>query len=77
MREHNKARGVRLKRFQLTKAEWELLNELHPLLNLFLDATKKISQNRVPLIHDVIPIVNILMTAMDDFIDNSSIHPTI
>jgi hypothetical protein len=77
MREHNKVRGVRLKRFQLSEAEWKLLKQLHPLLNLFLDATKKISQNKVPLIYEVIPIVDILTTAMDDFMDDESLHSTV
>jgi hypothetical protein len=36
MREHNKPRGVRLQRFQLSEAEWELLIQLHPLLDVRL-----------------------------------------
>jgi hypothetical protein len=77
MQEHNKAHGICLKRFQLSEAEWKLLKQVHPLLNLFLDATKKISQNKVPLIYEVILIVNILTTAMDDFIDDESLHSTV
>jgi hypothetical protein len=38
---------------------------------------KQISQNQVPLVHDIIPLFNILSTAMDDFIDNNDLHPTV
>ena len=37
----------------------------------------QISQNSVPLIHDVILLFDILTTAMDDFIDNVDLHPTV
>lgn len=75
--EHNKPRGVRLQRYQLSEAEWRLLDELYPLLEVrisfllpfrrelmsstkvFLTATKLVSTNQVPLIHDVIPVIDI------------------
>ena len=34
MEQHNKSRGVRLKRFQLSTQEWELLLQLYPLLDV-------------------------------------------
>jgi hypothetical protein len=35
LEQHNKsARGVRLKRFKLSKQEWDLLSQLHPLLDV-------------------------------------------
>src|SRR5262245_6317968 len=34
MEQHNKSCGVRLKRFQLSTQEWELLLQLHPLLDV-------------------------------------------
>lgn len=36
MAEHNKLRGVRLKRFQLSREEWELLKKLGPLLDVHI-----------------------------------------
>ena len=33
-KEHNKPRGVCLKRFQLSSKEWDLLEQLHPLLKV-------------------------------------------
>ncbi|KAF8228983.1 hypothetical protein L208DRAFT_1379112 [Tricholoma matsutake] len=68
--EHNKPCGVQLKHFQLLSKEWDLLDKLYPLLDVFLFAMKKISENKIPLIHDVIPIFNILMTTLEKFIDD-------
>lgn len=34
MKEHNKPRGVRLQRYQLSSEEWALLTQLHPLLDV-------------------------------------------
>ncbi|KAF7358401.1 Zinc finger BED domain-containing protein 4 [Mycena venus] len=47
------------------------------ILQVFLVATQKISQNRVPLIHEVIPIFDVLTGAMDDFIDNPELSPCV
>jgi hypothetical protein len=78
LEQHNKGtRGVRLNRFKLTKQEWELLAQLHPLLDIFLEATKKISQSKTPLVHEVIPIVDILTHTLDDYIDDTSKFPVV
>lgn len=88
--EHNRARGVRLKRFQLLPQEWQLLSDISLLLDvsfrflsckaianvkeqIFLFATKKISENQTPLIHHVIPIFDALTTALEDYIDKPSL----
>lgn len=34
MEQHNKPRGARLNRFKLSKAEWDLLSQLFPLLDV-------------------------------------------
>jgi len=36
-------------------------------------ATKKISKSKVPLIHHVIPIFDVVTTALEDYIDNSAL----
>jgi len=36
-------------------------------------ATKKISKSKVPLIHHVIPIFDVVTTALEDHIDNSTL----
>jgi hypothetical protein len=71
LKQHNKgSRGIRLNWFKLSKQEWELLGQLHPLLDMFLEATKKISQSKIPLVHEVIPICDILTRTLDDYIDD-------
>lgn len=36
MEDYNKPRGVRLRRFQLSSEEWDLLSQLYPLLDVSL-----------------------------------------
>ncbi|KAF8884066.1 hypothetical protein CPB84DRAFT_1850784 [Gymnopilus junonius] len=89
MVEHNKPRGVHLGRFKLALEEWDLLKRPGPLLDIcssfsviisslipcqiFLYATKKISTNKIPLIHQVIPIFDTIMTALEDNISNTTL----
>jgi hypothetical protein len=78
LEQHNRgSRGVCLLRFKLSKQEWELLSQLYPLLEVFLEATKKISQRSIPLLHDVVPIFDILTRVLDDYIDDQEKHPAI
>ena len=54
--------------------------KLHQLIfphQMFLTATKKICQNKVPLIHQVIPIIDIVSKALDEFIDDATLPPAI
>jgi len=44
---------------------------------VFLFATKRISQNQIPLIHDVIPIFDILTTTLDTFVDDWACAPAV
>ena len=44
---------------------------------MFLNATKKICQNKVPLVHQVIPIIDIVSEALDEFIDGATLPPAI
>jgi hypothetical protein len=78
LEQHNRAgRGARLHRFKLSRQEWELLSQLHPLLEVFLVATQKISQSNTPLIHEVIPIFDVLTRALDDYADDKNIFPAV
>ena len=38
--EYNKPKGVRLQRYQLSANEWDLLKQLHPLLDVCLSLLK-------------------------------------
>jgi len=44
---------------------------------VFLYATKEISQSQTPLIHEVIPMFDIITTALDEYIDNTSLHAAV
>jgi hypothetical protein len=86
-------RGMNLMRFKLAKQEWDLLTQLFPLLDVcfvyslkyhlnavqqvFLQATKKISQSETPLLHEVIPICDVITRALDDYIDDKSKFPAV
>ena len=78
LEQHNKgSRDVHLQCFKLSKQEWELLEQLFPLLNVFLEATKKISQSNCPLLHNIIPIFDILTHILDDHIDDNTKLPAV
>jgi hypothetical protein len=78
LEQHNKgSRGVRLNRFKLSKQKWELLGQLHPLLDRFLVATKKISKSKTPLLHEVIPVFDVLTRALDDYVDDATKFPIV
>ncbi|GJF01012.1 hypothetical protein PsYK624_173170 [Phanerochaete sordida] len=49
-----------LARFQLGEKEWDLLRELHALLIMFLRATDRVSRSNLPLLHEVIPVIDII-----------------
>ncbi|KDQ64037.1 hypothetical protein JAAARDRAFT_43260 [Jaapia argillacea MUCL 33604] len=68
----NKRDGVRLCHFILEEKEWELLEQLNPLLELFLTAMKEISESGTPLVHEVILFMDILSVALDDWARNET-----
>jgi hypothetical protein len=95
MEQHNKNRGVRLRRFQLSAQEWDLLLQIYPLLDVctffscfilnclksvhqvFLEATKMMSQSKTPLLHEVIPLFDIITAHLDRFVDNVQNFPVV
>lgn len=70
MQEHNKPRGVRLKRFQLSSEEWSLLTELFPLLEVSL--LRSPSYNR--LTKPILFMSGILICYEEDFTPRCSSH---
>jgi hypothetical protein len=44
---------------------------------MFLSATKRISTNHTPLLHHVIPLFDIIMRKLDEFIDKRNLHPAV
>jgi hypothetical protein len=78
LEQHNKgSRGVRLQRFKLSKQEWDLLGQLYPLLEVFLEATKLISQSNKPLLHHTIPVFDIITRALDDYVGDDEKLPAV
>ncbi|KIM76688.1 hypothetical protein PILCRDRAFT_91482 [Piloderma croceum F 1598] len=71
------SKSAHLKRFQLSKTEWDLLDKLFPLLEVFLIATKQISQSKTPLVHEVIPIFNIITQALNEHLEDLTLLPAI
>ncbi|KLO05279.1 hypothetical protein SCHPADRAFT_839598, partial [Schizopora paradoxa] len=68
------ARTSKLRKYKLTSAEWEILKQLRNILKHFLSATLHISQLRVPLLHQVIPIFDILTRKINQAITDMSLH---
>ncbi|THH18573.1 hypothetical protein EUX98_g8934, partial [Antrodiella citrinella] len=66
-----------LKRFKNTDAEWTVLEELKPLLKYFLLATKRISESDTPLLHNVIPIIDVLTERLQATINNITLTPSV
>src|SRR5882724_7903169 len=44
---------------------------------VFLEATKKMSQSQVPLLHEVIPLFDIIMHHIDKYIENTENFPEV
>lgn len=79
MEEHNRTRSARLKRYHLSRQEWAILEQLWPLLQVFVQATERMSKSRVPLLHEVIPLIDTLSTHLDKYVENEgkTYHPAI
>ncbi|PIL32946.1 hypothetical protein GSI_05064 [Ganoderma sinense ZZ0214-1] len=68
--EFNKSQGVRLRRFIIEDEDWPILEQLHELLAVFLEATMAISHSSTPLLHDVIPWIDVMTHHLEDTRDN-------
>ncbi|KAJ3823931.1 hypothetical protein F5880DRAFT_1481273, partial [Lentinula raphanica] len=63
----------RLKRFNLSDEEWAILESLLPLLKLLLDATTRISSSKYPMLHKVIPIIDVLNKRLEEAVANTAL----
>lgn len=70
---HNQVAKTRLRRFKLTPDEWKILTQLRPILQHFLHATFRLSQRHIPLLYEVIPVIDILTEKLEEAADNSSL----
>ncbi|TDL14850.1 hypothetical protein BD410DRAFT_733533 [Rickenella mellea] len=77
MDQHNTSRGPKLKKYQLSKNEWDILKQLSPLLQRFLAATERISKSAVPLVHEVIPLIDSLTDTLAAAVIDEALHPVV
>ncbi|KAH9851008.1 ribonuclease H-like domain-containing protein [Lenzites betulinus] len=77
MAQFNKRDGVRLRRFLVTDEEWQLLAQLHEILEPFLVATKQISTSTRALVHEVIPYIDVLTEHLDNFANDEELEPSV
>jgi len=54
-----------------------LLNIVVKHVQVFTYATMKISTNKIPLIHEVIPHIDVITSTLDEFMDDASKHPAV
>ncbi|PIL27248.1 hypothetical protein GSI_10392 [Ganoderma sinense ZZ0214-1] len=77
MAKFNKSQGVRLRRFIIEDEDWRILEELHTLLATFLEAMTVISRSSMPLLHDIIPWIDVMTHHLEDTYDNVNLLPVI
>ncbi len=70
-------RTTRLKPLKLTDIEWSVLTQLRDILDYFLVATHHISQSSIPLLHQVIPFMDLLTLELENSLDNLTLHPAV
>lgn len=58
-------RNMWLKPLKLSAVEWTVLTQLRKVLDYFLYATNYISQSSTPLLHQVIPSLDLLTTELE------------
>ncbi|THH15827.1 hypothetical protein EUX98_g9402 [Antrodiella citrinella] len=62
-----------LRRFKPSPEEWIVLEQLEPVLEMFLVATELISHSSQPLLHVVIPIIDKLTAELENVIANNNL----
>ncbi|THH16802.1 hypothetical protein EUX98_g9241 [Antrodiella citrinella] len=70
---YDKAGKTGLKRFRLLAPEWLILEQLEPVLKRFLAATLRLSQSKIPLLHETIPVIDKLTTHLENVIADQSL----
>ncbi|TDL13925.1 hypothetical protein BD410DRAFT_686493, partial [Rickenella mellea] len=76
-KQFNTSRGVKLKKYKLSTDEWGILTQLSPILQHFLDATTRISQSTVSLLHEVIPVIDKLTDVLDAANEDTNLFPVV
>ncbi|KAK7680163.1 hypothetical protein QCA50_016672 [Cerrena zonata] len=67
-----------LQQYKLEPLEWRILTQLEHILGAFLAATVCVSKSKVPLLHEVIPLIDsctgILEDAIADLTNHQAVH---
>ncbi|KDQ21387.1 hypothetical protein BOTBODRAFT_76439, partial [Botryobasidium botryosum FD-172 SS1] len=66
-----------MRKYKLTDIEWTMIDQLSPLLNGFLDATKMMSQSNTPLVSEVIPLIDDLHAWLKDVAATRTNHQAV
>ncbi|RDX54382.1 hypothetical protein OH76DRAFT_1341398, partial [Lentinus brumalis] len=76
---HNstRGRGRKLKSLKLSQMQWQMLEQLAPILSHFLNATERMSVSKQPLLHNVILIINILEAMLKKAANDTNLHPLV
>ncbi len=77
MEAHNRVAKSALRCYQLRSNEWDILVELEPILDAFLEATLRLSRKNIPQLYDVIPVIDVLANILDEAIVSGNKHPAI
>ncbi|EEB91041.1 hypothetical protein MPER_10671, partial [Moniliophthora perniciosa FA553] len=78
MPEHNKGPPARrLKHLLIKSDEWQVINELAPILNALERTTEAVSKERHPLLHQVIPYIDALNTMLEKHLSNRKLLPCV
>ncbi|SJL16081.1 uncharacterized protein ARMOST_19597 [Armillaria ostoyae] len=75
MPDWNKNRKKAISCFKLTRLEWQFIEQLRPMLMMLSVASERISSSGVPLLHEVIPLFDLLISKFEDIIIDTDLFP--
>ncbi|SJL18950.1 uncharacterized protein ARMOST_22553 [Armillaria ostoyae] len=68
MSDWNKNQKKAIGHFKLTRLEWQFIEQLQPMLVMLSVASEQMSSSGVPLLHEVIPLFDLLISKFEDII---------
>ncbi|KAK7689201.1 hypothetical protein QCA50_002610 [Cerrena zonata] len=66
-----------LRQYRLLSMEWNILRQLGHVLGAFLEATLHISKSKMPLLHEVIPLIDSCTAILESAVTDVSNHQSI
>ncbi|EEB96155.1 hypothetical protein MPER_04758 [Moniliophthora perniciosa FA553] len=78
MTEHGKGKpSARLRPLLLSPEEWQVIQELEPILNVLERTTEEVSKEAHPLLHQVIPYIDALNSVLEKHLRNKNLLPCV